>query len=95
MAPEEKDERSRRPLASNSGTSSPAADGLAHGITIAVSIVLFLWLGDLLDERIGTSPVFALLGLLFGAGASFYRMYLHLVVQPREEREAQDEDEST
>ena len=30
-----------------------SADGLSHGITIAVSVALFLWLGDLLDQRIG------------------------------------------
>lgn len=95
MAPEERDDRASRSVSSSSGTSSPAAEGLAHGITIAASIVLFLWLGDLLDKRIGTSPFFALLGLLFGAGTSFYRMYLHMVIQPRLEREAQDEDRST
>lgn len=71
---------------------SPAQDGLAHGITIAASIVLFLWLGDLLDERLGTSPVFALLGMLFGAGASFYRMYLHMVILPRQGAEARGKD---
>lgn len=70
-----------------------SSDALAHGITIAGSIVLFLWAGDLLDKRIGTSPLFAFLGLAFGAGASFYRMYLHLVIVPRQNAEARKKEE--
>lgn len=69
-------------------------DALAHGITIAGSVVLFLWAGDLLDKRLGTSPLFAFLGVAFGAGASFYRMYLHLVIVPRQRAEASWDEEA-
>lgn len=93
MAPEDQG-RPAEPRSTPQST-NPAAEGLAHGITIAASIVLFLWLGDLLDGRLGTSPLFAFLGLFFGAGASFYRMYVHLVVLPREKQKARDEDGST
>lgn len=70
-----------------------SSDALAHGVTIAGSIVFFLWAGDLLDKRIGTSPLFAFLGLAFGASASFYRMYLHLVIMPRQKAEASKKEE--
>ena len=73
-----------------------SADALGHGITIAVSVALFLWLGDLLDQRIGTSPLFAFLGILLGAGGGFYRLYAQLVLIPREEaRLAAEKDRET
>lgn len=62
-----------------------SSDALGHGITIAVAIGLFLWLGDLADAALGTSPVLALLGMFLGAAAGFYRLYVHMVVLPRQE----------
>ena len=87
-----RDSQDRTDAQSSEATRAVTSDGLAHGITIAASIVLFLWLGDRLDGRLGTSPLFALLGLAFGAGASFYRMYLHLVILPRQAAEARSKD---
>jgi F0F1-type ATP synthase assembly protein I len=75
----------RKPDGDSSDIQRASADGLSHGITIAVSVALFLWLGDLLDQRIGTSPLFAFLGILLGAGGGFYRLYANLVLIPREE----------
>ncbi len=56
-----------------------SSEALGHGITIAVAIGLFLWLGDRLDGVLGTSPIFALAGILVGAAAGFYRLYAHLM----------------
>ena len=89
----ESPKRTPRPKGTAPGVESVSADGLAHGITIAASIVLFLWLGDLLDKRIGTSPLFALLGMFTGAAGGFYRLYLHLVVIPRQQAESRQDDE--
>lgn len=50
-----------------------------HGLTIALSTALFAWLGDWLDGRLGTSPLFVLLGMCVGFGAGFYSMYRQLV----------------
>ncbi|MDM7985844.1 MAG: AtpZ/AtpI family protein [Smithella sp.] len=36
----------------------------AWGFALVISSCLFLWLGYLLDEKLGTSPIFTL-GLLF------------------------------
>ena len=58
------------------------------GLQFAASILLFLYLGQWLDRRFGTAPVFLLLGVFLGAGGSFYSMYRRLMAaQEREERE--------
>lgn len=63
-----------------------------HGITLGLSISLFAWLGLKLDERLGTEPLFVLLGTFLGFGAGFYRMYRDLVVTPREDTGRLDDD---
>lgn len=50
-----------------------------HGITIALSTALFAWVGDWVDGRLGTAPLFVLLGVFVGFGAGFYSMYRQLV----------------
>lgn len=50
-----------------------------HGLTIALSTALFAWLGDWLDGRLGTTPLFVLLGAGGGFAAGFYSMYRQLV----------------
>ncbi len=63
-----------------------SGEALGHGFTIAAAIGLFLWIGDRLDKWLGTSPLLALTGMLVGAAAGFYRLYVHLTVG----REASD-----
>ncbi len=63
---------------------------LGHGLTWAVSTLLFLWLGTKADSWLGTEPWLALLGAFLGAGAGFYHMYHHLVEVPRG-REREDD----
>ena len=55
------------------GSAAGAAEYAGHGLTLAGSTLLFLWL--------------ALLGAFVGAGAGFYHMYHQLVVVPRERDE--------
>ena len=58
------------------------------GLQFAASILLFLYVGQWLDRRFGTAPVFLLLGVFLGAGGSFYSMYRKLMAaQEREERD--------
>lgn len=52
------------------------------GLTIAVSIGLFLWLGYLADRRLGTLPVLTIVGAFVGAGGGFYSMFRQLVTEP-------------
>ena len=51
-----------------------------HGITIAASAALFAWLGSLLDDRLGTRPIFVILGAFLGFSAGFYSMYRRLAL---------------
>ena len=45
---------------------------VSAGFQLAVSILLFLWLGSLADRWLGTRPLFLLLGIAVGLGAGFY-----------------------
>jgi ATP synthase protein I len=49
------------------------------GIQFAAAVILFLFAGQWLDRRLGTSPVFLMLGVFVGAGAAFYSMYRKLM----------------
>lgn len=68
-----------------------SGEALGHGFTIAAAIGLFLWAGDRLDGVLGTSPLFALTGMLVGAAAGFYRLYAHLMVD-RQSSDREDDD---
>lgn len=73
--------------------SKPADEGpgagayAGFGMQFVVALLLFLYLGQWADRRLGTSPVFLLIGIFVGAGGSFYAMYRKLMAaQEREER---------
>lgn len=83
------DERRRR-AAQADGSSGLALAGL--GFQFAVSLVVFYYLGQWLDRRFGTAPVFLLVSMLAGAGASFYVMYTQLMRAQRRADEARRED---
>jgi ATP synthase protein I len=59
-----------------------------HGLTFAISIIVFLYLGQWLDRRLGTGPWLMMLLMFVGAGAAFYSMYRKLMAaQERDEAE--------
>jgi len=58
-----------------------------YGLTFALSTLLFLLGGWWLDGKLGTMPLFLILGAFLGAGAGFYSLYHHMVVEPREQNE--------
>lgn len=66
---------------------------LGHGLTWAASTGLFLFLGWLVDRWLGTMPLFLILGAFIGAGAGFYSLYYHIVVEPRERERRRQERE--
>jgi F0F1-type ATP synthase assembly protein I len=45
------------------------------GIQFALAILLFLYVGQWIDKRVGTNGLFTILGVFVGAGAAFYSMY--------------------
>lgn len=57
------------------------------GLQFAISIILFLYVGQWLDGRFGTQPLFLYLGVFTGAGAAFYSMYRGLMADERREDE--------
>ncbi len=57
------------------------------GLQFAGAILLFLFAGRWLDERLGTEPWLLLTGVMVGAAAGFYSMYRQLVIVPRRREE--------
>jgi len=56
------------------------------GLQFAVSIILFLYVGQWLDRKLGTAPWLLIIGVFLGAGLSFYSMYRKLMAaQARDE----------
>jgi F0F1-type ATP synthase assembly protein I len=54
------------------------------GLTWALSVLLFLGVGAWLDSKLGTRPILLILGAFVGAGAGFYYLYYHIVIEPRQ-----------
>jgi F0F1-type ATP synthase assembly protein I len=83
-----------RPLKPEPGSDKPTparpagAGALAGmGLTFALSILLFLLAGQWIDRKLGTAPLFLIVFVFTGAGASFYSIYRKLVEQQRREDE--------
>lgn len=57
-----------------------------------MSTAAFLLAGWWVDGRLGTVPLFTIVGAFVGAGAGFYNLYRKLIVEPRE-HEAKKEQE--
>jgi ATP synthase protein I len=49
------------------------------GLQFAASIVLFLYAGSWLDGRLGTEPLFVIVGVFLGATAGFFSIYKRLM----------------
>ena len=77
------------PLRKDGSASSFGAAGrfAGLGLQFAISIILFLYVGQWLDGRFGTKPLFLYLGVFTGAGAAFYSMYRSLMADERREDE--------
>ncbi len=54
-----------------------------YGLSWALSVLLFLLGGWWLDGKVGTAPLFMILGAFVGGGAGFYSLYRHIVLDPR------------
>jgi F0F1-type ATP synthase assembly protein I len=63
---------------------------MGYGLNWALSTLLFLLVGWWLDTKLGTTPILLILGAFVGAGAGFYSLYFHVVVEPRKQREEED-----
>lgn len=74
----------RPPEDPDTGTSAGQYAG--HGMTFVIAILGGLYLGQWLDDKLGTAPWLLIVGVFTGAGASFYSMYTKLMAaQARED----------
>lgn len=71
------------------GSLGAAGKYAGMGLQFALSILLFLYLGQWVDRRVGTHGIFALVGAFLGFGAAFYTIYRSLMADQRREEEAE------
>ena len=58
------------------------------GIQFAATILIFVSIGWWLDDKVATTPLFLVLGTLFGAAGGFYKLYRTLMdLEKRRKRE--------
>ena len=70
----------------------PGAGAYAgFGLQFAISILVFLWIGQWLDKRFGTSPIFLLIFVFVGGGGAFYSIYRKLMAMQEREEQANRE----
>lgn len=74
MAEDQEDPDARREILRVSG------QFMGHGLTWALSVLLFMGVGAWLDSKVGTAPVLMVLGAFVGGGAGFYSLYAHIVI---------------
>ena len=63
---------------------------LGLGAGFAVSTLAFAVVGVFLDSRLGTTPLFTVLGVLVGGTAAFYSLYRRAVAVERGEEEEKE-----
>jgi F0F1-type ATP synthase assembly protein I len=85
--PSRPDDREDRPT-----PMSQAGEVMGVGLQFAGAILIFLFLGRWLDEKLGTSPWLLLIGVMVGAAAGFYSLYRQLVLVPRERERRRKEE---
>jgi F0F1-type ATP synthase assembly protein I len=63
------------------------ADFAGVGIQFAAAIVIFLFVGQWVDGKLGTSGFFTIAGVFIGGGAAFYLMYRKISAAQRRDDE--------
>jgi F0F1-type ATP synthase assembly protein I len=84
----------RQPASPDPRPKSAGQDGGASmsslagvGLQFAATIIVFLFAGQWLDKRLGTTPWLLIVGVVVGASAGFYALYRKLMAaQAREEQ---------
>jgi F0F1-type ATP synthase assembly protein I len=69
------------------GSAPSASEFAGIGLQFAVSIVLFAFAGQWVDRRLGTEPVFLIVGVFVGGGGGFYSMYRKLMAAQKRDGE--------
>jgi F0F1-type ATP synthase assembly protein I len=71
----------------NSRKGLSGADFAGVGMQFAVAIIVFVFAGQWLDERLGTRGLFTIAGVFLGGGAAFYNMYRKITAAQRRDDE--------
>jgi len=79
------DEKGLRKTSPSGGLSG--ADFAGVGLQFAAAIVIFLFAGQWVDDRLGTKGLFTILGVFIGGGAAFYLMYRKIAAARRRDDE--------
>jgi F0F1-type ATP synthase assembly protein I len=79
-----KDEERTQP-SSKKGLSG--ADFAGVGLQFAFAIIVFLYAGQWVDNRLGTNGLFTIVGVFVGAGAAFYNMYRKISAAQKQDDE--------
>ncbi len=79
------DEKGVRKTTPSGGLSGANFAGV--GIQFAAAIVIFLFAGQWVDKKLGTSGVFTIGGVFIGGGAAFYLMYRKITAAQRRDDE--------
>lgn len=61
------------------------------GVMMVVPIVLGVWLGGKIDNKLGTGALFLIIFVILGVGAGFRNVYL--IVMKQYEKKEDDKDE--
>jgi F0F1-type ATP synthase assembly protein I len=56
----------------------PVSELAGFGLQFVVAILVFLYVGQWLDRRLGTAPWLMIVGIFLGAGGTFYLMFRKL-----------------
>lgn len=72
--------KSDSPLTPDSKTPEPLNVGsfAGAGLQFAITLVIFLVIGQWIDTKLGSSPIFLLAGVFIGGAGAFYSMYRKL-----------------
>ena len=65
---------------------------LGHGMSLAVSVAIFGWLGSKVGEWLGLESLLTLIGMLLGGVAGFYNLYVQSVLRPRQDQYCEEND---
>jgi len=57
------------------------------GIQFAAAIIIFLFSGQWVDNRLGTNGLFTIAGVFIGAGGGFYSMYRKISAAQKQDDE--------
>ena len=57
------------------------------GLQFAISVIIFLLLGQWADRKLGTAPLFLLVGVFIGGGAAFFSMYRRIATAQKADDE--------